>query len=225
VASLSKKINKQLFLVFKKLMREFEAKSIQKILKDVIEAYTKNKADDISLNLTELEPYYADLYQAVEIIALKPLTVYGENCNKSWKQRKCHEVVTKRLGKGNLDHDFALSIYYWFHVFEGEIWGKRIDENIVRTTHDKPERYSSGERWPRSVKQIKEGTTLHDGSSCSLEIAPLFRLFEITGIVSDVEHNQKKIMRAKTALGALPFPLGSRSLISTVVTTNFRAIR
>jgi ankyrin repeat protein len=139
VASLSKKINKQLFLVFKKLMREFEAKSIQKILKDVIEAYTKNKADDISLNLTELEPYYADLYQAVEIIALKPLKVYGKNCNESWKQRKCHEVVTKRLGRGNLDHDFALSIYYWFHVFEDEIWGKRIDEQIVQETPDKPD--------------------------------------------------------------------------------------
>jgi hypothetical protein len=47
----------------------------------------------------------------------------------------------------------------------------------------------------KSVKQIKEGTTLHNGSSCSCEIAPLVGFFELTSTVSDVEHNLK-MMRA-----------------------------
>jgi hypothetical protein len=47
----------------------------------------------------------------------------------------------------------------------------------------------------KSVKQIKEGATLHDGSSRDSETAQFIGLFELAGKVSDVEHNLK-MMRA-----------------------------
>jgi hypothetical protein len=78
------------------------------------------------------------------IIVLKRIKVYGHNCNKSWKERKCYEVVTKPLSKGKLNENFALSIYFCFHAFQDEaeevkevrkVWAKNIDEQMVRE-HD-----------------------------------------------------------------------------------------